>query len=468
MNPRKRNSARGQILILFTIGIVGLIGFAALAIDGSMVYSDRRNDQNGADAAALAGGWEAVRYMQENDIGVDEFICLGGAPSDSSLVDRAMDAAISSARDNGFEITEEISNPNRVWFADCISSTILPQVDLHVQIQKPVKTSLIHFFFQGPVINTVGAVTTIRPRTTVSYGNALVSTSPYCGSHPPLNYETKGGITFKGIGGANQVIVRDGGILSNTCLEGDGGVYVQRIPNDPHTILYRTTFSSAPNAFFDPAPEKTTDLLKFDPLDLKDCLGNRTQPPYKSGEDNRLQPGTYDEIKIKPSETWVMEPGLYCMKGDFSVDGTLSVDDSDPPQGITINLLSHIKAHHEYPANLLVSAGAEVHIQAPQLPEGEEPINNAFNKLLVYVDPSYHLGHEVNLGGNGLSDFSGTVYVPTAFVDIGGATDTGTEIPEYGTSIIGYDIVVHGSTVIDITYDEEMTVKLPSYMNLSQ
>src|SRR5260221_107382 len=45
---------KGQALILIAVGIVVLVGFAALAIDGSMVFSDKRHAQNAADTSAIA------------------------------------------------------------------------------------------------------------------------------------------------------------------------------------------------------------------------------------------------------------------------------------------------------------------------------------------------------------------------------------------------------------------------------
>ena len=61
----EKASEKGQVLILIALAAIGLFAFAALAIDGSMVFSDRRHSQNAADAAALAG---ALAYVRENDI----------------------------------------------------------------------------------------------------------------------------------------------------------------------------------------------------------------------------------------------------------------------------------------------------------------------------------------------------------------------------------------------------------------
>ncbi len=39
----------GQALVMIALAAIGLFGFAALAIDGSAIFSDRRHAQNAAD-----------------------------------------------------------------------------------------------------------------------------------------------------------------------------------------------------------------------------------------------------------------------------------------------------------------------------------------------------------------------------------------------------------------------------------
>ena len=50
----KRRGERGQALILFVLALAVLLGFVALTIDVGLAFQERRNAQNGADAAALA------------------------------------------------------------------------------------------------------------------------------------------------------------------------------------------------------------------------------------------------------------------------------------------------------------------------------------------------------------------------------------------------------------------------------
>ena len=59
MNPKPQE--RGQALILIVFAAVALFAFAALAIDGSRVFSDRRHAQNAADTAVLAAALPARR-----------------------------------------------------------------------------------------------------------------------------------------------------------------------------------------------------------------------------------------------------------------------------------------------------------------------------------------------------------------------------------------------------------------------
>ena len=51
----KRRNESGQALILFALGLAVLLGMAALTIDVGLAYVARRDMQNAADAAALAG-----------------------------------------------------------------------------------------------------------------------------------------------------------------------------------------------------------------------------------------------------------------------------------------------------------------------------------------------------------------------------------------------------------------------------
>jgi Flp pilus assembly protein TadG len=71
-------SEKGQALILITLAAIGLFAFAALAIDGSMAFSNKRHAQNAADTSALAG---ALSYAREGKVNNIETVALARAKS---------------------------------------------------------------------------------------------------------------------------------------------------------------------------------------------------------------------------------------------------------------------------------------------------------------------------------------------------------------------------------------------------
>ena len=61
-SARGRARERGQILVLFALSAVVMIAMVGLVLDGGDTYAQRRDEQNGADLAAMAG---ANAYMNQ-------------------------------------------------------------------------------------------------------------------------------------------------------------------------------------------------------------------------------------------------------------------------------------------------------------------------------------------------------------------------------------------------------------------
>ena len=68
---RGHEGERGQVLVLFAGGVLTLLVVAALAYDVGMMLLERRDSQNAADAAALAG----ARYVFEPDCVEPAWVC---------------------------------------------------------------------------------------------------------------------------------------------------------------------------------------------------------------------------------------------------------------------------------------------------------------------------------------------------------------------------------------------------------
>ena len=124
---------KGQALILIALAAIGLFAFAALAIDGSRVYSDKRHAQNAADSAALAG---ALVYAR-GDTGV----------ADDDIRDKVRERAES----NGYDFSDP-SNSVTVTFApyaDCPSG--VPGREITVKIVSHLDMTLAACDRQKPI-----------------------------------------------------------------------------------------------------------------------------------------------------------------------------------------------------------------------------------------------------------------------------------------------------------------------------
>ena len=59
---KPKGASRGQVVVMFGVFLVGLMGLLALATDLGVAFAERRAMQNAADAGALAGARQVARW----------------------------------------------------------------------------------------------------------------------------------------------------------------------------------------------------------------------------------------------------------------------------------------------------------------------------------------------------------------------------------------------------------------------
>src|SRR5262245_3349306 len=115
VRPRAlRHEARGQILVVFILGILAVIGIAGLAIDGGSAFAQRRDQQTAADLAALAA---ANDYLLANS--ADQAIARAKAVAAANGFPDGVDATdvdVSIDESNGIEIVVSIESGHRNAF----------------------------------------------------------------------------------------------------------------------------------------------------------------------------------------------------------------------------------------------------------------------------------------------------------------------------------------------------------------
>ena len=172
---RNQNES-GQVMVFLALVFVVLLGFAALAIDGGMLFSDRRHAQNAADASSLAGGSGAAYYMRLHNVNYNAFVC--GTSGATNTASAAETAAITHAALNDYVIDNDITDNHGVT-VDCAINDLGSYEDKHLdittKITRDTSSNFAHLIYDGPLRNEVEAIARIYPPAPLAFGKAIIA-----------------------------------------------------------------------------------------------------------------------------------------------------------------------------------------------------------------------------------------------------------------------------------------------------
>ena len=436
----KRSSEKGQVLVLLVLAIVVLLGFTALAIDGGLVYSDRRHAQNAADASSLAGGAAAAMKLENEYITYKEWKC--NDPGVRAAQASAKASAIDRASSNDFVIDADISDDHGVT-TQCGSQNNGGWVDNYIDVittfTKDTPMAFAQFVFNGPLRNTVNAVTRVRPQTPVALGHAVVALSEDC---PNTN---TGGVHFDGTA---EIIITGGGIFSNACLIAGGNVDVtvndgaiDRVGEGCSTNNGGPTVSPSPD-------DDSVAMPRFTHAVPAPTCPTSSATIQSGG--GTISPGNYTRIRLNSNnDDLVMEPGLYCITEDFVANGG-----SVTGNNVTIYILN---------GDFDISGGVQVILSAPPSNETDcgAICDTALPGVLIYLAEGND--GEVSLLGTSDSFYEGLVYAPDGMIEAGG---TGSELSEINAQLVANTVKLHGTTTVNITFDDGKYYQLPAMLEL--
>ena len=448
MNSQRKHES-GQAIVLLALTMVVLLGFTALAIDGGMVYSDRRHAQNAADTAALAGASAAGAIIQEGKVTIKTWSCQSIL---NAVTDIASDTAIHRAGSNGYTITR--SGPDNWVEVYCVDSGRDKYIYVRTYILRDTQTSFAHLLYGGPLQNRVEASARVRPQAPIAIGDAVVATNPLACSG------NTNGLQFIG---TSLTQITGGGAFTMGCLDVNG-VGNQSSYIDAEGVIYMLDwdgtyadkFINGPPVMGDPNNYQEEDMFIVPP---PDCSGltARTQPAGSSGT---LLPGRYPRIRVGNNETWTLEPGLYCLTN--TPDALTMTGGSLTGIGVTI-----------YASNGNINlTGGTVELIAPCTKgdaegTGGDPQSNLCDTT-SYPDPAIskvvlYSNKNITFVGNGASLITGMVYAPTGTVTFSGTTDIS---PTLNTQIIGKNVLVGGTGRLVINYDEDNSYNKPAKLDM--
>ncbi|MEN6482306.1 MAG: pilus assembly protein TadG-related protein [Anaerolineaceae bacterium] len=447
---------QGQILVLLILVFIGIIAFAALAMDGGMIFSDRRYSQNAADAASLAGATKAGEYFNNYVSGMGEPILNSNFTCDGAYIPQAkntaLDESVASAVQNKFSIAKGDTSAESHVEVTCVDNgSDAPPYDKYlavkVQITNQTTSNFAHLFYPGPLKGTVEAVTKLYPGFNVGMGQGLLAT---CNN---IKDATKEGII---ISGTAKAIIKNAGAFSNCSIIANGG---GTIDAEGGSINYVVGYDG-PLENFDPDPSQVTDTYSAPPsssiVTSADCINYSNpakDPGVKNKESVTINPGTYKSIS-QSGGVLTLNPGLYCIteKGGFVTTGGATIGD-----GVTIFMLDGgIKIAGNTGVN---KDGVEstTSLRAPYIDTDRDL--RWYGYLIVMDDgnapDNNPLKYSVDITGTTETDFVGTIYAPNHNVKLTGDSTTETDEVTFSTQVIGNTITLAGTPIISVQYNSE-------------
>jgi Putative Flp pilus-assembly TadE/G-like len=415
----KNNSERGQIIVYLAIGMVIFLGFVALAIDGGYALADRRRSQNAADASSLAGGAAAALTLETHHITSRNWSCYIPA------ISNANDTAISRASANNFSIDTNLDDYNGVetkcgsqdfgYFNDIY-------MDVTVDISATTRSNFAQLIFPNALNNKVEAVTRVRPRQPIVYGNALVALS-----HENCQGNQYGAL-FLGTGDTN---ITGGGVFSNGCIRGQGSAKVTVTDGD---ILGRFPPAYCDPSIWSPCPQQTNFQIPESNYDIT--------VPARDSHGNCI--GGWNGSDL-PQDPTVMH-GLYCVRNPH---GKMTLHGTYRGTGVTIVILE---------GGLDINSTSDIQISAPDATPDPSP---AIPGLLLYV-PSFNPS-DITLNGTSGSFFEGTIIAPRSYLMLDG------DAADYVKGqVIGWTVKVTGTNGFSIDYNPDEGYQKPTAIELAK
>ena len=174
------SKGRGQILMIYGVGAMAVMGFAGLAVDGGYIFSERRLAQNAADAAALVGGRDIVNgHFTSIDSDVTTYVHgnAGSTASPSwSYVDNS-GATVSQSSATGVSVL--VSKTFNTFFLQALG-----QSTFTVSARGTARVQMLGSVSEAPFIVCTNALQYTNSNNPPPYSTGILNTST---SPPTVN-----------------------------------------------------------------------------------------------------------------------------------------------------------------------------------------------------------------------------------------------------------------------------------------
>ena len=455
---RPKAQERGQALVIIALAVVGLFGFSALAIDGSRVFSDRRNAQNAADTAALSAALTKIRGT--------------GTDYQTSAIDRAISNGYANDANSTVEVnlcSELVGTPNacQALPSSGEDAQLDPANYIQVKITSIIPATFARIVGRNEFTNIVTAVAYSGPVTPqpIIKGAALAA------------LKEDGDKTLFGTGVVN-LDVRNSGVFNNstgacaTNIVGTGSYTVetsfQLVNKDP---CYAGTVTLNPIT--------ASSQIEYPPtFNIQEptiaCGGSGKWTEDKPNNTITFSPGNFPSgANLNYAGTIIFQPGNYCFGSNVSINGIAKViaDHSNfkitggafSLNGLSTLTCNDLLVHIDGGTGMTFNGNSEIHCNDVTFfastgtvswsgnavvrlfaPKGGE-----YKNLLIYMP--YGNSSDFTITGTSNNELTGSIIAVSSNIKIAGVSGT----KGLHSQIIGYTVEIKGSTHVLIDYIPE-------------
>lgn len=447
----KQTTQRGQALVLIALAVVGLVGFAALAIDGSSVFSDRRHSQNASDTSALAAALALTRGEATwKDFGLQRAISNKYDPNDGVT---KVDVYLCS------ELPLTVNGIPLTCVGKGLPADANPAEYVYVHIKSRVKLFFAPVIGWREVINNTDAVVHAEKQVETSMfpGFALISARMNCPAavHDPFTVNGNSGTT-----------IVDAGILVNATCISPQPAYDQGGSSSVKTDSGVCVVGAAESTNTVPPPSTNcspTDWHKYTlPNPVCSHIGKIEKDPDPNG-DWIAYPGLYGPNfnfnsidDVNPAGKLKLQKGVYCFYDGINLQSSWQITSDFNGNG-QYDSASEGVFFYVPQGDITFNGSSYINIHASDSVMDDYP--KEFVNYLIYVPPTNNATVKIT-GANG-SQFTGTIFAPTSYVVLNGGSGT----VGLNSQVIGDAVAIEGNGTLDIHYkatDNAITTTNPS------
>jgi hypothetical protein len=393
---------RGTVAVLAALCLTGLVGFAALSLDGALLHQDRRAAQSAADAAALAGAGNLFVNWRSNQ----------GQDTSGAAAQEALNAAAANGFNNdGVHSTVTVNIPP-------LSGDHVGQVgyiEVIVQMFQPRGFSAI--WGSDPI--TVEARAVARGMWTAWNNGILVLDPSSSGS-----LSSNGGSSVT----TNAKIIVDSNSASATTVVGGGTLTA---PEFDITGVPGTSTSGGGTingTILDgqvPTPDPLAYLPEPDPSTM--TVQSKHTVKLQNQGSLSLQPGVYQGGINVTGGNLTLAPGIYYMDGGpFSFSGTGSLT----AEGVMI-----VEAPQSNPDVISITGTGTINLS---------PMTTGlYQGISLWQERTST--NTLTVSGGGSGSITGTFYAQHGTLKVSGSGGQGV-----GSQYISWDVVLAGNGTFGI------------------